>query len=83
MEKPQFAITVDLVITGLNMPGLRGPAFAEELHSRVPSIPILVLDAAGERPPGLSADAIRFLKSPFHPEDMLAAATQMLAHASH
>ncbi len=83
MEKPQFAGSVDLVITGLNMPGMDGPAFAQELHTRVPSLPILVLDTTGETPAVAPGESVRFLGRPFHAEDILAAAAQMLSHASH
>ncbi len=83
MEKPQFADSVDLVITGLKMPGLSGPAFAQELHSRVPKLPILVLDNSGESHSTAPGEAVRFLHKPFRAEDILVAATQMLSHASH
>lgn len=83
MEKPHFANSINLVVTGLHLPGMRGPAFAAELHARVPSVPILVLDTSGEPPAGPPNDSVRFLSTPLQPEDILAAASQMLANASH
>lgn len=83
MEKRQFADSVDLVITDLNLPGLSGPAFAEELHARVPSMPILVLDTTGENHSDAAVQSVRFLNKPFRAEDILLAASQMISHASH
>ncbi|MDE3201018.1 MAG: response regulator [Acidobacteriota bacterium] len=82
MEKPQFADSVDLVITDLNLPGLSGPAFAKELHARVPSMPILVLNTTGESHAADAGESIRFLDRPFRAEDILIAATQMISHTS-
>ena len=43
VEQPQFAGNLGLVISGLNMPGIGGPAFVAELRIRMPWLPILVL----------------------------------------
>lgn len=83
MEKPQFASQVGLVISGLRMPGLGGPAFAAELHARVPEVPILVLETQGESAAPAFGPWVRFLGKPFAPDEMLAVATQMLAASAH
>jgi two-component system C4-dicarboxylate transport response regulator DctD len=81
VEQPQFAGHLGLVITDLNMPGIRGPAFVAELHERLPQVPVLVLgggagaDAASDYDPKW----VRFLPRPFAAEAILAAANEMLA----
>lgn len=83
MEQPQFARQVGLVVSGLQMPGLGGPAFAAELHARVPSVPILVLDVNCASVPASADPGVRFLCKPFAPEEMLALASRMLAASTH
>ena len=78
VEQPQFAGDLGLVISGLHMPGIGGPEFVAELHSRLPKVPILVLgnssDAARDYAPG----QVRFLARPFAVDEMLHVAGQML-----
>ena len=80
VEQPLFAENLGLVISGLHMPGIGGPAFVAELHERLPNVPVLVLgdgsEAAGDYSGG---DGVRFLPRPFATDEMLAAADQMLA----
>jgi CheY-like chemotaxis protein len=47
-DAPEFARDMALVIVGLNMPGLSGPAFVAELANRIADVPILVLCRQGE-----------------------------------
>ena len=47
VEQPQFAGHLGLVVSGLNMPGIGGPAFVAELHDRLPNVPVLVLGSGG------------------------------------
>jgi CheY-like chemotaxis protein len=83
VEQPQFAGKLGLVITGLHMPGISGPAFVAELHSRMPTVPVLVLCNATEGPGDYAPEGVRFLSRPFASEEMLAAASQMLAKNGH
>lgn len=78
VEQPQFAGKLGLVISGLQMPGISGPAFVAELHSRMPSVPVLVLGGVSEGPADYSGEGVRFLSRPFATEEMLALASQML-----
>jgi CheY-like chemotaxis protein len=79
VEQPQFAGELGLVISGLNMPGISGPAFVAELHSRLPAVPVLVLGGSADMPAEYAGDGVRFLPRPFASEEMLAVASQMLA----
>ena len=81
VEQPHFAGNLGLVISGLQMPGISGPAFVAELHSRMPSVPVLVLGGSSEAPADYSGEWVRFLHSPCANEEMLSLASQMLAHA--
>ena len=78
VEQPYFARNLGLVISGLHMPGIGGPEFVAELHSRLPRVPILVLgsasEAAADYPPGW----ISFLPRPFGLDEMLHLAGQLL-----
>ena len=78
VEQPHFAGELGLVISGLRMHGIGGPAFVAELHARLPSVPVLVLGGAKEVPADYSAEGVRFLPRPYASEELLAAASQML-----
>jgi len=80
VEQPHFAGKLGLVISGLQMPGISGPAFVAELHSRMPSLPVLVLGSSSEAPADYSGEGIRFLHTPYANEEMLSIASQMLSH---
>jgi CheY-like chemotaxis protein len=79
IEQPQFAGNLGLVITGHQMPGIGGPAFVAELHTRMPSLPVLVLGNGNEDQREYTGESVRFLSKPFPSEEMLALAGQMLA----
>jgi CheY-like chemotaxis protein len=79
VEQPQFADQLNLVISGLNMPGIGGPAFVAELHERLPKIPILVLASSGEAPSQYEGQWVRFLPRPHAGNELLTAANEMLA----
>lgn len=78
MEQPQFAGRLGLVIADLHRPGLDGPQFVAEMHARLPGVPVLVLGRpkASTEP---AEDGVRFLGQHSASEEMLTAATQMLA----
>ena len=78
MEQPLFVGNLGLVVTALNLPGIGGPEFVAELHTRMPRIPVLVLGAAGEDETDFSADGVRFLPRLSGINEMLNQATIML-----
>lgn len=79
VEQPQFAGHLGLVISGLNMPGIGGPAFVAELHERLPQVPVLVLGGSSETPTDYQGNWVRFLPRPFAAEEMLATVNELLA----
>jgi two-component system nitrogen regulation response regulator GlnG len=80
VEQPLFALNLGLVISGLQMPGIGGPEFVAELHSRLPQVPILVLGCASEAAADYAPGWIRFLARPFTIDQMLNLAGQMLSN---
>jgi DNA-binding NtrC family response regulator len=78
VEQPQFAGCLGLVISGLNMPGISGPAFVAELHERMPGLPVLVLGGGGEAAGDYAGGWVRFLSRPFGGDELLAAAGELL-----
>jgi len=83
VEQPQSALGIALVITGLQRPGIGGPAFVAELHSRLPKVPVLVLGSASEVAGDYAAEGVRFLSRPFASEEILTVASQMLTRNGH
>jgi CheY-like chemotaxis protein len=79
VEQPLFAGNLGLVISGLHMPGIGGPAFVAELHERLPQVPVLVLGNGSEAADDYSSDGVRFLARPVSGEEIVAAAGEMLA----
>ncbi|MGP8174153.1 MAG: response regulator [Terracidiphilus sp.] len=79
VEQPLFAGNLGLVISGLHMPGIGGPAFVAELHERLPKVPVLVLGNGSEAADDYSGDGVCFLPRPFATGDMLTLAGQLLA----
>ncbi|HUX43783.1 MAG TPA: response regulator [Terracidiphilus sp.] len=82
VEQPQFADDLALVITGPQMPGMNAPAFAAELHARLPRVLVLVLGGDDQAPPNPDADGVRFLPRPFASEEMLEVASQLMGQFS-
>jgi len=82
VEQPQFAKNLGLVVSGLSMPGIGGPEFVAELHSRLPKVPVLVLGGASESAGDYAGDWVRFLPRPFTGEEMLTAAGELLAQCA-
>jgi DNA-binding NtrC family response regulator len=79
VEQPQFAGNLGLVISGLDMPGIGGPAFVAELHARLPRVPVLVLGIATEDAGDYDGGSVRFLPRPFAMDEMLKIAGILLA----
>jgi CheY-like chemotaxis protein len=78
VEQPQFAGQLRLVISGLSMPGIGGPAFVAELHERLPRVPVLVLGADSESETDYKGGWVRFLPRPVAVNDLLSAADELL-----
>ena len=78
VEQPYFARNLGLVISGLHMPGIGGPEFVAELHSRLPNVPILVLGSPSEPAANYESGWIHFLARPFAIDEMLRVASQMV-----
>ena len=82
VEQPHFAHSLGLVVSGHHLAGIGGPAFVAELHTRMPSLPVLVLGDSNEVYGDYSVEGVRFLPRPVAAEEMLTAAGQMLAQSS-
>ncbi len=78
VEQPEFARNLCLVVTGHHLSGIGGPAFVAELHTRIPLLPVLVVDDTSERHSDYPGDSIRFLSRSFRAEELLTLARQML-----
>lgn len=71
VDKPEFARDLALVIVGLNMPWLSGPAFVTELAHRVVDVPVLVLCRENETSRDYEADNVHLLPASASMEEML------------
>jgi len=80
VEQPEFADKLRLVIAGHHLPGITGPAFVSELHSRMPHMPVLVLGAPDAAPSEYTDQPVAFLHRPFLAEKMISMTREMLAH---
>ena len=81
VEQPHFAASLALVVSGHHRTGIGGPAFVAELHTRMPSLPVLVLGTSDEDPREYSGENVSFLPRAFLDPEMLARASQMLAQS--
>jgi CheY-like chemotaxis protein len=79
VEQPQFASSLGLVVSGHHLAGIGGPAFVAELHTRIPTLPVLVLGGAIDELRAYSGDYVGYMPHPILAEEMLALATRMLA----
>ena len=64
VEQPQFAGGLGLVVTGHQLAGIGGPAFVAELHTRIPSVPVLVLGDSSEERNEYPSEHVTFLARP-------------------
>jgi DNA-binding NtrC family response regulator len=78
IEQPEFARKLGLVICGHQTRGIGGPAFAAEVHLRLPWLPVLVLGRAGEAASDYACEFVRFLPWPVASAEMLALAGEMI-----
>ena len=82
VEDPRFARQLGLVIVGLNRPGLSSPAFVDELTSRLPSVPVLVLGPGRDQSLYDEAPNVRFLPQSTSPDQILAVSRLMIAQST-
>jgi DNA-binding NtrC family response regulator len=79
IEQPELAGKLRLVISGHHAPGIGGPAFVNELRTRMPELPVLVLGTGGETSADYAETHAVFLAKPFTSEKMLVLTRQILA----
>jgi DNA-binding NtrC family response regulator len=79
VEQAQFAGSLGLVISAHHPAGIGGPAFVAELHTRMPSLPVLILGSSGEDRGQYSGENDWFLPKPFLAEEMLKLVGRILA----
>jgi DNA-binding NtrC family response regulator len=79
IEQPEFASQLGLVISAHPMLGISGPAFVNELRTRIPDLPVLVLGTAGETSAEYVREHVVFMARPFASELVLTLTRQMLA----
>jgi DNA-binding NtrC family response regulator len=82
VEDPGFVQRLGLVVVGLNRPGLGSPAFVEELTSRLPSVPVLVLGRQREEAAFYEGPNVRFLPRTAPPEQFIAISRKMMEQFS-
>jgi DNA-binding NtrC family response regulator len=80
IEQPEFASKLGLVICGHYTRGIGGPAFVNELRTRIPHLPVLVLGTASDNSADYNTSDVVFLEKPFAGEKMLTLTGQLLAH---
>lgn len=81
LDEPAFAENLALVIVGLGLPGVAGPAFVRELIRRLPRTPILAVGRTGDTAQDYTGKNIHFLPSQTSPAEILTAAVEMLTHS--
>jgi len=77
IEDPSFAVSLALVISDNRLFGLDVSDFVGELHTRMPGLPVLILGGGSETTGG--RDGVRFLPQSISNDEMLMAASQLLA----
>jgi FixJ family two-component response regulator len=78
VDQPAFARDLALVMVALHMPGLSGPAFVDELTSRAPRVPVLVLCRKGECNEQYTFENVKLLPASSTTHEMLSIVRQML-----
>jgi len=78
IEQRAFDGKLGLVIAGIHLPGLGGPAFVQELHNRIPELAVLVLGNAAESASDYTDEHVRFLGRAAGTEEMLKVAGELL-----
>lgn len=80
IEEPLFSSRLGLVISGHHRPGLGGPEFVAELHTRKPDVPVLVLASGSENAADYCDSGVRFVPRPAHNDEIVELAGQMMDH---
>ena len=83
VEQPKVAHGLSLVVSGHQLTGIGGPAFVAELHTRIPSLPVLVLGDSIEEFAAYARDYVSFLCRPVQAEELLATALRIVAQNAH
>jgi DNA-binding NtrC family response regulator len=78
IEEPTFSSRLGLVISGHHRPGLGGPEFVAELHTRKPEVPVLVLGNGLENAADYTESGARFMPKPTHNDEMVEVVGQMM-----
>lgn len=78
IEEPTFSSRLALVISGHHRPGLGGPDFVAELHTRKPNVPVLVLGSGSEIASDYGESGVRFIPKPTHNDELVEIAGQMM-----
>ena len=78
IEEPTFSSRLGLVISGHHRPGLGGPDFVAELHTRKPDVPVLVLGNATENAADYGEPGVRFIPKITGNDEMVEIAGQMM-----
>lgn len=79
LDKPEFRENLALIVVGLHLPGLCGPSFVNELTSRFPAIPVLVIGRIGEIAPDYAGEKVRFLPHHASSQDVLEGCSSLLS----
>jgi CheY-like chemotaxis protein len=78
IEEPTFSSRLGLVISGHHRPGLGGPDFVAELHTRKPDVPVLVLGTGSENAADYGEFGVRFVPRLSGNDEMVEIAGQMM-----
>jgi CheY-like chemotaxis protein len=78
IDQPAFARDLALVVVALHMPGLSGSTFVEELASRAPRVPVLVLCRRGECDEQYKSANVQLLPASSSMTEMLRAADELM-----
>jgi DNA-binding NtrC family response regulator len=78
IEEPTFSSRLGLVISGHHRPGLGGPEFVAELHTRKPNVPVIVLGNGSEIAADYGESAVRFMPRPAGNDEMVEIAGQLM-----
>jgi len=79
VEESDFEQGLALVVVGLSLPGVAGPAFVNELAARLPRVPILVIGRPGEKAADYDGAHVYFLPAGASRGELLAATRRVLA----
>jgi CheY-like chemotaxis protein len=82
IEEPNFSSRLGLVISGHHRPGLGGPEFVAELHTRKPDVPVLVLGNGNDNAADYGEPGVRFLPKSTACEELVVIAGQLMNGAT-